>query len=78
MTVEERLRALYQLQQVNSKIDDLRTLAESEADAKTRNNALKYINEYESIVADALTSYTAICADVTAHNDIVKAHRNNN
>ena len=27
MTVEDRLKALYQLQQVNSKIDNLRTLA---------------------------------------------------
>lgn len=67
-----------QLTAIYTALDDLRTLAESEADAKTRNNALKYINEYESIVADALTSYTAICADVTAHNDIVKAHRANN
>lgn len=67
-----------QLTAIYTALDDLRKLAENETDTKTRNNALQYVNEYENIVADALTSYTAICAETTAHNDIVKAHRANN
>ena len=67
-----------QLTAIYTALDDLRKLAESETDEKARNDAKKYINEYENIVADALTSYTTVCANTTAHNDVVKAHRANN
>ena len=82
VTYEDKLQKVAtisngQLTAIYTALDELRTLAESETDTKTRNNAMKYINEYENIVAGALESYTAKCASVTAHNDIVKSYRNN-